>query len=113
MQAELGLNQTREAFPSFPEEPSLHHPDLVVLQSERIWCGDEKFFPDLYGGNAGFELANHPLKCNIDQSRIILRTADDHIAVAAGKHNLLESLRIFASIFLQRSERHPSAAGEN
>lgn len=40
MQAELGLDQTRAALPSFLEEPSLHHPDLVVLQSERIWRGD-------------------------------------------------------------------------
>src|SRR3546814_17808839 len=111
MQAELGLNQTREAFPSFPEEPSLHHPDLVVLQSERIWCGDEKFFPDLYGGNAGFEFADHPLKCNIAQSRFILRIAAAHIAVAAGKPNLFEPFRLFASIFLHCTERHPSDAG--
>src|SRR3546814_13423476 len=93
MHAELVLIHTRDAVPVVPEESSLDQSDLVVLQCERVWCGDEKFFPDLYGGNAGFEFADHPLKCKIAQSRFILRIAAAHVAVAAGKPNLFEPFR--------------------
>src|SRR3546814_4447812 len=62
MQAKLGLHKTRTAFPPSPKIPSLRHPDLVMLQPERVWRGDEKLLPDDDRGNAGLQFADHPLE---------------------------------------------------
>src|SRR3546814_19776327 len=67
MQAKLGLHKTRTAFPPSPKIPSLRHPDLVMLQPERVWRGDEKLLPDDDRGNAGLQFADHPLERDIAQ----------------------------------------------
>src|SRR3546814_19623921 len=68
-QAKLGRHKTRTAFPPSTKIPSLRQPDLVMLQPERVWRGDEKLLPDDDRGNAGLQFADHPLERDIAQPR--------------------------------------------
>src|SRR3546814_19316012 len=99
------------AFPPSPKIPSLRHPDLVMLQPERVWRGDEKLLPDDDRGNAGLQFADHPLERDIAQPRFILQVAAADIAVAAGEPDLVEPFGLLALIFLYRAARPPSHAG--
>src|SRR3546814_14214296 len=111
MQAKLVLHKTRTAFPPSPKIPSLRHPDLVMLQSERVSRGDEKLLPDDDRGNAGLQFADHPLERDIAPTRFLPPVAAPDIAVAASTPDLVEPFGLLALIFLSPSALPPSHAG--